>query len=98
MAATATRISSWGNSEAVRIPRSILRIAGLVSGDKVDVTVNERNNIELVRREAPHRRVMPEPGITFDSLFRGYVPPDDPLPAPWPDDDMVGAEYQAWSR
>lgn len=98
MAAVATKIAPWGNSEAVRIPRSILRIAGLATGDSVDVTVNERNNIELVRIGAEHRRIRPTAGITFDSLFAGYKPTDKPMPAAWPNDDMVGAEFEAWAK
>lgn len=97
---SATKISSWGNSDAVRIPRSLLKRVGLSSGDGVDVVVNERNNIEIVPRSRVHRRVKPMRGITFDSLFAGHDPSAwkaDASPA-WPDDDMVGAEFEAWSR
>lgn len=98
MAATATKISPWGNSDAVRIPRSILRLAGLATGDSVAVTVNERSNIELVRADTAHRRIRPATGITFDSLFSGYEPATELMPAPWPNDDMVGSEFEAWAR
>ena len=98
--AQATRISSWGNSEAVRIPRSLLRTAGLKAGDDVDVVVNERSNIEIVPKKKAHRRVKPAKGVTFDALFAGYEPPSKPIDysSPWLDDELVGAEYEAWSR
>lgn len=98
--ASATKIASWGNSDAVRIPRTILRRVGLASGDGVDVVVNERNNIEIIPRARAHRRVKPMRGVTFDSLFAGYDPSATraDLPSAWPDDDMIGAEFEAWSR
>lgn len=96
----ATRISSWGNSDAVRIPRSLLRLAGLKAGDDVDIVVNERSNIEIVPKAKSHRRVKPAKGVTFDSLFAGYESSDKPIDysSPWLGDDLVGAEYEAWSR
>ncbi|MDO4289978.1 MAG: AbrB/MazE/SpoVT family DNA-binding domain-containing protein [Eggerthellaceae bacterium] len=102
VAAQRTKVSSWGNSEAVRIPKSILRAAGLSSGDDVDVVVNESGNIELVPMERAHRRVRPVRGVTYETLFSGYK--GDPIAdsqRAWPDapngvDGMVGAEKAAW--
>lgn len=94
-----TRVASWGNSEAVRIPRSILRATGVSSGDRVEVVVNERNNIELRRKQSEHRCVKPARGITFDGLFAGYSPDaSSAASAAWPTEDMAGAEMQAWQR
>lgn len=91
-----TKISSWGNSEAVRIPRGILKAAGLASGDDVSVSVNERGNIELVPQQRAHRRVKPARGITYESLFAGYE--GNAISASksaWAD-GFVGAEREAW--
>ena len=93
-----TRISSWGNSEAVRIPRALLRLAGLQAGDSVEVTVNSAGNIELVPQQRLHRQARPERGVTFDKLFAGYEPAAAAPEPAWPDDAMVGAELEAWSR
>lgn len=93
-----TKIATWGNSEAVRIPRSVLRAVGLGAGDDVEVRVNERNRIELVPKQQVHRRVRPTKGVSFDSLFAGYDPAKLPPAPAWPDDDFVGAELEAWSR
>ena len=97
---TATKIASWGNSDAIRIPRAILKSAGLASGDGVEVVLNERNNIEIIPKARQHRRVKPMRGITFETLFAGYDPSKTAgsMSPAWPDDNMVGAEFEAWSR
>lgn len=94
----ATAIAAWGNSDAIRVPRSILKLAGLKRGDAVTLSVNESGNIEIapVRRE--HRRVAPAKGVTFESLtagFGGDIPSADSY---WPEaTEPVGAEREAWS-
>ncbi len=96
--AQSTRVASWGNSEAIRIPQSILRAAGLAPGDRVEIVVNERHNIEVFRKAPEHRRVRPAEGITFDTLFAGYNSETCPTSEPaWPDEDMQGDEFEAWS-
>lgn len=96
--AQATKVSTWGNSGAIRIPRHMLKTVGLSSGDNVNVVVNERNNIEILPKKRDHRCVKPAAGITFDSLFAGYDSVDASLSSPWPSENMVGAEFEAWSR
>ena len=90
-----TKVATWGNSAAVRLHRKILERLGIAAGDSVDVVVNERNNIEIIQKEKSHRRVRPMRGITFESLFAGYEPKEPPS-NPWPDDELVGAEAEAW--
>ena len=91
-----TAISTWGNSEAVRIPRETLRLAGLCKGDRVVFEINSRGRIELVPEELSHRRVMPAKGVTFDELFKHYDGGVADNAAAWPDDDILGAELDAW--
>lgn len=93
----ATNIASWGNSEAVRIPKSLLRSVGLSAGDSVRIATTERGVIEIAPIRREHRRVQPKRGITFDSLFEGYEPARQNTAAPWPTDDMLGTELEAWS-
>lgn len=99
-----TAIASWGNSEAIRIPQDMLRRAGLHKGDRVTFEINERGNLEIVPEEKEHRHVAPARGVTYESLFKDYdVSAAVKMPMPegectWPDDDMAGAEYEAWSR
>ena len=93
-----TKISTWGNSDAVRIPCAILRAVGLLAGDDVELIINERNNIEIVPAGKSHRNARPKRGVTFDALFSGYEPRKRDAVSAWPDDEMVGAELEAWTR
>lgn len=40
-----TSIQKWGNSQAVRLPKSILEMAGLNENDKVELKVQDGNLI-----------------------------------------------------
>ncbi|MBQ9068901.1 MAG: AbrB/MazE/SpoVT family DNA-binding domain-containing protein [Eggerthellaceae bacterium] len=91
-----TAIAQWGNSEAVRIPQPVLRLANLKRGDQVTAEVNERGNIELIPVERAHRRVLPKRGVTFETLFAGYDASRTAPSEQWPTDDMLGAEWDAW--
>lgn len=94
----ATTIAPWGNSEAVRIPRDVLRSAGLRRGDQVSFEVNRSGRIEIVPQKRQHRCVEPARGVTFDSLFEGYEGARLENGDAWPSDDLVGAERDAWAR
>ena len=93
-----TAVASWGNSEAIRIPQDILRRSGLRRGDRVDFSINERGNIEIIPEKNAHRCVEPAKNVTYETLFNGYAPVEDSGMPAWPNDDMRGAEFEAWSR
>ena len=93
----ATTISSWGNSEAIRIPKSILRSVGLRAGDKVNVGADSQGRIAITPAQTEHRRVRPQPGISYATLFSDYDPAHIPT-GQWPDDHMRGAEFDSWER
>lgn len=38
-----TSIQKWGNSQAVRLPKSLLEMAGLQENDKVEIKVQDGN-------------------------------------------------------
>lgn len=95
MGSHSTTISAWGNSDGIRIPKSILRAVGLRTGDQVNVRASRTGAIEISPVGKPHRHVKPLSGVSFDSLFEGYDGPIGPFEA-WPDDDFVGAEREAW--
>jgi antitoxin MazE len=40
-----TSIQKWGNSQAVRLPKSILELAGLHENDRVEIKVQDGNLI-----------------------------------------------------
>lgn len=92
----ATTVAPWGNSEAVRIPKSLLRSVGLSAGDKVTIGATERGSIEIVPTRRIHRRVQPKEGVTFATLFDGYEPTTAVDVPSWPSEDMAGAEAEAW--
>lgn len=93
-----TPIAAWGNSEAVRIPREMLRLVGLRRGDRVGFEVNAQGRLEIVPEKEVHRNVVPARGVTFDGLFKGYKNPAPDGETAWPNEDMVGAERDSWSR
>ncbi len=57
-----TRVTRWGNSLGVRIPRSVAEGAGLVDGASVDVVLEDG---QIVVRAA---------GYTLESLVAGVNP------------------------
>lgn len=90
-----TTIAVWGNSEAIRVPKEILRRAGLSKGDSVDFQVNEQGHIEVVPHKA-YRAGVRRRRLTFNDLFSGYT--GEPLDNqdPWGDEAFVGSEKDAW--
>jgi len=55
-------IQKWGNSNAVRLPKNILRTANMSENDEVSVTATE--NEIIIRKEKRHR--------TFAERMNGY--------------------------
>lgn len=94
-----TTIAKWGNSSGVRIPTKVLENSNLEHGEEVDVFVNERGNIEIAEAVGTHRRVKAPRRVTAEDLFRQWPAGkrDSGEPA-WPNDDMVGAEWESWAR
>lgn len=56
-----TRISQWGNSQGIRIPKSFLDAIGVSINDKVDISQND--NIIMIKKH--HKK-------TLEELFEGY--------------------------
>ena len=103
-AATMTAIGKWGNSEAVRIPKAIITKAGLRSGDAVSFSVLGPGQIAITREDV-HRRVAPAEDVSFEELFAKYrgdagkaLSDQKAAAAAWIDDDLIGAEWDAWER
>lgn len=76
-----TRVQKWGNSLAVRIPRSFARDVGLCENGAVDLTVMEG---KLVVQ--PHCETSPSLG----ELLRGVT--DENLHGEWNTGPSVGKE------
>ena len=59
------QVAKWGNSLAVRIPRAILREAGLTEGDRVSLDV--AGDGKIVLRSS-------KPKYSLDELVNGITP------------------------
>ena len=68
-----TRVSRWGNSLAVRLPRSVAEEAGVTEGDLVDVVVQERS---IVVRPRTRR-------YTLEDLLSGLPEGFEPETTDW---------------
>ena len=52
------RVSKWGNSLAVRLPKSLVDDLGLKSGDELDIVSAKSSGIVVARDERRARAVM----------------------------------------
>lgn len=78
-----TRIRTWGNSLALRIPKSFAEEAGLRADSDVDLTVVDGTLVA--------RPIVP-PTLTLDELLEGVT--DENRPGEWETGPSVGKE--AW--
>ena len=76
-----TRVQKWGNSLALRIPKSFAAEAGLHANGAVELS--------LVEGALVVRPLTPEP-ITLEELLRGIA--DDNMPSDWDTGPAVGKE------
>ncbi len=76
-----TRVQKWGNSLALRIPKSFAEEAGLHAGAAVEVSVLEGKLIVQAIRPQP---------LTLEQLLRGVT--DENLPGEWDTGPAVGKE------
>lgn len=58
-----TKIQKWGNSNALRIPKSILETASIKENDRVEITAE--NDIITIKKAARKYK-------NLDELFEGY--------------------------
>jgi antitoxin MazE len=76
-----TRVQKWGNSLAVRIPKTFAMEAGLRPNAAVELS--------LVKGALVVRRIAPQ-SPSLDELLRGIT--DDNIPAEWDTGAVVGKE------
>ncbi len=78
------RISRWGDSLAVRLPKAVLDQLGLKEGQEVDLVVKEG---EVRIRPVGKRPTLDELVAEMDRLGPDYEPPFEDwgiLPSEWP--------------
>jgi antitoxin MazE len=78
-----TRVQKWGNSLALRIPKSLAVEAGLRENDAVEASVVEGTLVV--------RPLAPQP-LTLEELLRGVT--DENVPGEWDTGPAAGKE--AW--
>lgn len=71
--ATTTRISRWGNSLGLRLPRAVAREVRLDEGDRVHVSVD--NGAIVIRPSHPR--------YSLDELVRRITPKNRPDETDW---------------
>jgi len=76
-----TRVQKWGNSLALRIPKSFASDAGLHADAAVELS--------LVKGALVVKPIAPQP-LTLEQLLRGVT--DDNLPGEWDTGPAVGKE------
>ena len=76
-----TRVQKWGNSLALRIPKSFAEEAGLHADGAVELSV--KNGRLIVQPITP-------PPLTLDELLRGIT--DENRPGEWDTGPAVGKE------
>ena len=54
----AMRVSGWGNSLAVRLPKALVEQLGLKEGDQLNVVVAKDGAIEVETNEGQRRRAL----------------------------------------
>ncbi len=68
------QVAKWGNSLAVRLPRSVVEILGLKEGDQIEITVSGARRLgvgrdksveEALKKLRKYRGMMPK-GFKFD--------------------------------
>jgi len=76
-----TRVQKWGNSLALRIPKSFAEEAGLHADAAVELS--------LVKGSLVVQPIKPQP-LTLEELLRGIT--DENLPGEWDTGPAVGKE------
>lgn len=76
-----TYVRKWGNSLALRIPKSFAEEAGLIEDAAVEVS--------LIEGKLVVQHITPQP-LTLDQLLRGIT--DANLPGEWDTGPAVGRE------
>ena len=70
------RVQKWGNSQGIRIPKNILRLASMKEGDEVEI-IAEYNQI-IIRRTPPI--IKP---YSLQELFSQYEVEEQPKEVDW---------------
>lgn len=98
------KVSEWGNSLAIRLPKAVVDQLGLKAGEEAELTLDE-DRVALQRaRKSPSRQRLEDMVAEMKRLIAEGVEPPELLD--WgpdrggeilPDEDW-SAEYEAWKK
>lgn len=66
------QVSKWGNSLAVRLPKTLVDELGLKEGDELNVVAADKSTIEVETREARRQRALDQMAQRNWTLPEGY--------------------------
>ena len=64
------QVAKWGNSLAIRLPRSVVEVLGLKAGDSIEIHVADRHSFAVAK--APASKQL----LERLRKFRGRLPAD----------------------
>ncbi|NVK29820.1 MAG: AbrB/MazE/SpoVT family DNA-binding domain-containing protein [Gammaproteobacteria bacterium] len=64
------QVAKWGNSLAVRLPASVIKVLGLKEGDDIEINVVEERRFEIAKK--PGSKVL----LARLRKYRGRMPSD----------------------
>ena len=82
-----SKIVPWGNSNGLRLSKEVLRLSGMSVGDKVSLTVTDKNQIII-----EHLPTADDGSLAY--LFRNYKPDGKRVPLTY-FGEPVGNEFGA---
>jgi antitoxin MazE len=68
----AMRVSKWGNSLAIRLPKALVDELGLKEGDELNVVAAKNGAIEVETKENQRRRALDRMAARNWTLPEGY--------------------------
>lgn len=86
------KLSTWGASRAVRIPKGICEVTGIDAGDSLEMITgtDDSGPFIIIRPASNHRSYGNVPCVPMDKLFSDYRGDYSPTEEMWGDDQ--GAE------
>ena len=85
MSTVHTNICRWGNSQGIRLPKTVLDLVGLKDDDEVSLTISGGS---IIIRKATEARGRNYPSLT--ERFSGYT--GDYVPEEWDTGAAIGKE------
>jgi len=86
-----TTIQKWGNSQAVRLPKSVLEVVFLQENDLVEITADSDNDLIIIKKTTPRKR---RSKVSLDKRLEVFY--QRPLDEVLADDTLYAPEEYDW--